>query len=120
MQNGKSPGNHGLSKQFYVCFFPELEDLLVKTLNYSFKCGEVTTSQKQAIITLIEKKDRDKRLIKNRRPISLLNVDVKIGSKAMALRIKQVIHKLMHCDQTAYVHDRNIDKAIRVINVRIY
>ena len=72
------------------------------------KCGELTTSQKQAIITLIEKKDMDKRLIKNWRPISLLNVDVKTTSKAMALRIKQVIHKLTHCDQTAYVNSRNI------------
>ena len=103
MQNGKSPGNDGLSKEFYVCFFAELGDLLVNTQNYSFKCGELTTSQKQAIITLIEKKGRDKRLIKNWRPISLLNVDVKIAPKAMALRIKPVIHKLVHCDQTPYV-----------------
>ena len=38
-------------------------------------------------------------------PFSLLSVDVKIASKAMALRIKQVIHKLI---QTAYIHGRNI------------
>ena len=60
MQSRKSPGNHGLSKEFYVFFFAELGNLLVKTLNYSFKCGEITTSQKQVIITLTEKKDRKK------------------------------------------------------------
>ena len=85
-------------------------------MDYSFKCGELTTSQKQAIITLIEKKGRDRRLIKNWRPISLLNVDVKIASKAMALRIKWVIHKVVHCDQTAYVQGRNIGESIRVID----
>ena len=116
MQNGKSPGNDGLPKEFYVCFFAELKDLLVKTLNYSYKCSALTTSQKQTITTLIEKKDRDKRLIKNRRPISLLSVDVKLASKAMAIRIKQMIHKLIHCDQTAYVHGRNIVESIRVID----
>ena len=116
MQNGKSPGNDGLSKEFYVCFFSELGDLLVNTLSYSFKCGELTTSQKHAIITLIEKKDRDKKLIKNWRPISLLNVNVKIASKAMALTIKRLIHKLVHCDQTAYVQGRNIVESIRVID----
>ena len=79
--------------ELYVCI-AELGNLLVNTLNYSFKCGELTASQKQAIITLIEKKDRDKRLIKNWRPISLLSVNVKIASKAMALKIKKVIHKL--------------------------
>ena len=54
MQNGKSPGNDGLSKEFYVC--AELRDLLVKTLNYSFKGGVLTTSRKQTIITSVEKK----------------------------------------------------------------
>ena len=34
----------------------------------------------------------------------------------MTLRIKQVIHKLIHCDQTAYVHGRNIGDSIRVID----
>ena len=39
---------------------------------------EFSVSQKQAIIKLIEEKGKDKRYIKNRRPISLLNVDNKI------------------------------------------
>ena len=65
---------------------------------------------------MTEKKDRDNRLIKSWRPISLLNVDAKIAFKAMALRIKWVIHKLIHCDQTAYVHGRNISEPIRVID----
>ena len=52
-------------------------------LNTSFEVGQLSTSQRQAIITLIEKKDKDKRLIKNWRPISLINVDAKIASKAI-------------------------------------
>ena len=57
------------------------------SLNCSFHKGELLRSQKQAIITLIEKEDKDKRKISNWRPISLINVDVKIGSKAIALRL---------------------------------
>ena len=34
----------------------------------------------------------------------------------MALRIKWVIHKLVHCDQTAYVQGTNIGESIRVID----
>ena len=71
MKNGKTPGNDGLTKEFYLVFFGELGRLMVTTFNYSFSNGELSTSQKQAVITLIQKKDRDVRFIKNWRPISL-------------------------------------------------
>ena len=45
---------------------------MVDSLNFAYK---------YYIITLIEKKDRDKRYMSNCRTISLINVDVKIGSK---------------------------------------
>ena len=48
--------------------------------------------------------------------ISLINVDAKIASKAIALRIKKVIGNLVHYDQTAYVCKRNIGESVRLIN----
>ena len=62
MSNGKSPGSDGLTREFYVCFWEDIGSCLVRTLNYSFEHGELTSSQKQAVITLTEKKGRDKRL----------------------------------------------------------
>ena len=72
----------------------------MSTLNHSFEKGGPSTSQKQAIITLIGKKDKDKRFIKNWRPISLINVDIKVAFKALANRFKAVIHNLILVDQT--------------------
>ena len=63
--NNKSPGNDGLSKEFYVRFFSEIHPFLIQALNYSFQHGELSISQRQAVITLIEKKGKDKRCIKN-------------------------------------------------------
>ena len=60
-------------------FFNELCDSLITTLNTSFEIGQQSTSQSQALITVIEKKVKDKRLIKNWRPVSLINVDAKIA-----------------------------------------
>ena len=58
MQNDKTPGNDdGLTEEFYVCFFNELGKLLVDTLNFSYENSELSTSQKQAVITLIQKKE---------------------------------------------------------------
>ena len=44
MQNNKTPGNDGLTKEFYVCFFNELGKLLVETLNFSHENGELSTT----------------------------------------------------------------------------
>ena len=49
----------------------------------------MTPSQKQAIITLVEKPGKDNTLMKSSRPISLLNVDFKILSKIMANKTRQ-------------------------------
>ena len=56
--------------------------------------------QRQAIIKLIEKPNKDKRLIQNRRPISHLNVDQKIILKAPAARLKKVLPFLISPGQT--------------------
>ena len=73
----KSPGNDGLTVKFYLAFWPLFGKLVVDSLNYAFEYGELSNSQKQAVITLIEKKGKDKRLVKNWRPISVINVDAK-------------------------------------------
>ena len=86
MDNDKSPGNDGIKKEFYIKFWDVVKEPLCASIQQSFKEGELSTSQKQAIIKLIEKKDRDKRFIKNWRPISLLNVDMKLISKVLASR----------------------------------
>ena len=89
--------------------------ILRNHLNYSHDHGELSNSQKQAVITLLEKKGKDKRFIKNWRPISLINVDTKIASKALAKRLESILPKLIHCNQNAYVQGRSIFDAVRTI-----
>ena len=70
--NNKSPGNDGITKEFYIKFWEVIKEPFFASIQQSLIVGELSTSQKQAVIKLIEKKDRDKRFIKNWRPISLL------------------------------------------------
>ena len=95
MPNNKSPGNDGFTKEFYNFFWDDIKDFLVNSINFAYDKKEFSISQRQAIIKLIEKKNSDKRYIKNWRPISLLNVDYKIASKALAERLKKVLPKLV-------------------------
>ena len=64
MQNDKIPGSNELTKEFYVCFFNKVSNILITALNHSLTTGMLSASQHQALVTLIEKKDKDKRLIK--------------------------------------------------------
>ena len=117
MKNGKSPGNDGLTQEFYVCFFSEICSPLIDALNYSFEVGQLSTSQRQVLITFIERKDKDKRYIKNWRPISLINVDAKMASEALAAKVKKVLaSSIIESDQTAYVEGRYIGESVRLIS----
>ena len=102
-KENKSPGNDGLTVEFYKTFWGILGNLLVESLNCALDHGELSDSQKQAIITLTEKKGKDRRQISNWRPISLINLDSKIGSKAIARRLQEVIPDIVHYNQNAYV-----------------
>ena len=115
MPNDKSPGNDGLTKEFFETFWSEIKKTFLSCVIHSFDKGELCTSQRQAIIKLIEKKDKDKRLIQNWRPISLLNVDVKIISKALSKRLKNVLPSLISDNQSAYVDGRFISEGGRLI-----
>ena len=115
-QTGKAPGNDGLTIEFYKVFWPLFGNLVVDCLNEAYDYGELSTSQKMAMIKLIEKKGKDKMHIKNWRPISLLNVDAKIASKALAKRLETVLPLIIHENQCAYVKGRSIFDCTRIID----
>ena len=86
-ENGKTPGNDGIPTEFYKTFWSCVGELMTDVFNYSFDSGEMSNSQKQAIITLIDKKDKDRTYLENWRPISLVNADAKLASKVISNRI---------------------------------
>ena len=114
-EKNKSPGNDGIPAEFYQKFWPDIKTLMVNSFNASYIKGTLSQSQRQAVITLLEKTGKDRNLLKNWRPISLLNVDYKILSKALANRIIPLLPNIIHHNQTGYVKNRNITDAIRSI-----
>ena len=106
----------GLTKEFYNHFWDDLKFYFINSLKQSKIDGHLSISQRQAIIKLIAKKDRDKRFAKNWRPISLLNVDTKILSKSLAEKLKHVLPELISSNQTAYVKNRCISESGRLIS----
>ena len=113
-KNDKSPGNDGITSEFYKCFWGEICNDLVGCFNYAYEKGELSTSQRQAVITLLDK-GKDRLLLENWRPISLLNVDYKIASKVLAHRLDNIIPKLVGLNQTGFIKGRYINDTVRSI-----
>ena len=120
MKLNKTPGNDGFSVEFYCTFWPVLGDMLINALNVAYDKRELSNSQKQGVITLIEKEGKDVLYVKNYRPITLLNVDYKILSKVLAKRIKEVLGEIIHFDQVGYIKGRNIGEAVRLIDDMLF
>ena len=113
---GKIPGIDELPAEFYKTFRDDIAPSLIASLNFAYKAGTLSVSQRQGVIKLIPKKDANLHLIKNWRPLTLLNCDYKIATKAITNRIKSVIPQLINNDQTDFLKDKFIGENIRLIN----
>ena len=91
----KSLGNYGLLKRLYYAFWDKIKQPFINFMSESKQVKHLSTLQNQAIIKLLEKLNEDKRFICNERPISLLNFDLKIISKALPPRLKNVLSSLI-------------------------
>ena len=100
---GKSPGEDGFTVEFYQFFFDLVGLDLVSSLNSGYDKGKLSISQRRGTITLIPKEDASLSLLQNWHPITLLNVDYKAASKAIAKRLEPLLPKLVQPD-----HDQTL------------
>ena len=114
MKNNKSPGPDGLIVEFYKMYWDVLKDPLLRVYNSSFETGEMSYTQYLAIIILLYKKGL-REVLKNWRPISLINVDIKLLSNVFANRVKRVLPEIIHTDQKGCIQGRFIGQNIRLV-----
>lgn len=86
MENGRAPGIDGLPAEFYKSFWSVLGNDLQQVLNNSVRKGILPLSCRRAVLTLLPKSG-DLTDLRQWRPVSLLCIDVKTFSKAMATRL---------------------------------
>ena len=115
MQNNKSPGSDGITIEFYKIFWNDIKTHLINSLNYSFNNENLTTLQKQGIISLIPKPGKNLESLSNWRPISLLNNDYKIATKSIANRITKILPSIISKSQSGFIKELYIGENVRLI-----
>ena len=120
MKNNKSPGSSGFTVEFFKFFWNNIKYFWLNSINYGFSTGELSITQREGIIVCIPKGDKCKRLIKNWRPISLLNVSYKIASGVIATRIKSVLPSIINSDQSGFMANRSTADSLRLIYDVLY
>ena len=83
-------------------------------INETYTTGHLHESSKLAVVSLIYK-NGDPQLLKNYRPISLMNYDYKILAFVLAQRFQNVVNKVISNDQSAYIKDRFLGNNVRLV-----
>ena len=105
--NGKSPGLDGFPAEFYKINKSWICLELLGVYEEAFKKGSLGGSINKGVIKLLPKVG-DKSLVKNWRPITLLNLSYKILAKVLARRIALLLNKFVSQTQTGFIQGRSI------------
>ena len=113
LQKGKSPGPDGIPAEFYQAYWPLIQNLYLNFIN-AVKLTSFPKSKNTSTTTLIYKEKGEITLLKNYRPIALMNTDIKILTKLLAMRLKHILPHIIHESQTA-VYGRHIGNNLNLI-----
>lgn len=107
LRPGKALGPNGIPIELYKL----KPDLLSHHLKSMFEdcreLGKLPRDQRIATLVAVPKDGKPKELTTSYRPISLLNAEPKILAKLLANRLKPILTKLIHPDQSGFMPHRN-------------
>ena len=119
LHSDKSPGPDGLSLEIFRICFEELKVAFLDMIIEVRYQETLSDSQKQASIVTLPKQG-DLTLLKNWRPLSMLNTDYKILTKMLSNRLAKVLPIIIHEDHTCSVKGRVIQENLSIIRDIIY
>ena len=114
-KKNKSPGSSGLSFEFYKKFIDVLAPILYGVFKNAKSTGALPEFVSEGVITLIPKPKKDKRMIENYRPITLLNTSYKIYSTILNDRLEKLIPKIISPNQKGFVKGKRAEDLVRSI-----
>ena len=113
MKPGKSPGLDGFPVEYYKKHIYILAPVLTAVYSESLSQGQLPNTFNEALISLILKKHKDPLDPGSFRPVSLINVDCKVLTKVLAMRLENILPDIIHEDQVGFVKGRSSSDNLR-------
>lgn len=111
--NSEALGDDGLPTEVYKQYGKMILPQLLKVFNAARERQSLPVSMTKANIVLLLKPGKDLLDLGFHRPISLLQVDIRILAKVLALRLNQAISSIIHSDQSCFIPGKST-----AINIR--
>ena len=113
-RHGVAPGISGFSREFYQTFGKDLIWFIMKYISFSEEIGILSDNQRIGVITLLPKGLKDKKSLKNWRPITLLSTLYKIISGVIGNRFKGFLPQVIGQGQEGFVDGRYMGEVTRL------
>lgn len=113
LKKNKTPGPDGIPAEFYQTYWYIFGGLYLDFVN-AVKRSSFPKESNTSITTLFYKNKGDIFHLAYYRPIALMNVDVKILTKLLSMRLKFVLPTIIHESQTA-VYGRQIGNSVHLV-----
>ena len=114
-----APGPDGLPYSLIKLIWPIYGPILLKAWHYSLKIGHLPISHTSSYLRLIPKDGKDISQLKNWRPITLSNCDIKVITKTLANRLALNLTSVISHSQTAYMKGRQITDNLQIMQYLI-
>uniref|UniRef100_A0A8C5QNH5 Reverse transcriptase domain-containing protein n=1 Tax=Leptobrachium leishanense TaxID=445787 RepID=A0A8C5QNH5_9ANUR len=106
LKPNKAPGPDGYTARYYKTFFPILGPHLVTLFNAVKAGNPFPPDSLLASLVVLPKPGKNLSDPSGYRPISLLNLDVKIYAKVLAARLNPLLPSIIHPDQVGFIQGR--------------
>ena len=107
LATGKSAGPDALPNEFYKWLSKFLAPTLQEVFNESYTNRKLGSSLKEGNVSLLYKK-KERKDIRNYRPLTLLNSDYKILTRILCWRMKGGMHEIVSAENTGFSPGRFI------------
>lgn len=114
-----APGPDGIPYSIIKLTWNFFGPILLDSWNYANLTGNLTHSHEDSYLKLLPKEGKDLKLLKNWRPITLSNCDIKIITKTLSNKLSKNLNNVISQSQTAYMKERQITDNLHILQYAV-